>query len=499
MRYLLTILLALSLLSGCGAPSKQTAESGESGHQHSAEEEGHEEGGHAEGEGHSEEEGHEHGEEGHDEGKEEGVVALTDAQRKEIGLEIAPVTLSANIQGGTRTGKVEANPDRRVLISPQVEGIIKHLPVIVGSRVRQGDMIAVLDSPEITALKADYHNARVEVDLASKELTNKRELVAVSDESRREVEEAGLELAGAIASRDGAAARLESARLSYDRLAKLRSEGIASSQQVEEALAARKALEADLREANSAVTIAEQHQKREKRVAGSQLREKSETFPAEASLARARETVKHVEERLRQLGADLGEEAGTVTLISPIDGQVVERPVTRGERVSGESTIAVLVDPSEVWVWIDLVRADLNNVGVGDPVTLRLVSDPDVKTTGEISHIDAQVDAETQTVRARVSLREPGNKFRVGSFVNATLSGTDEPAIPQGAIQDVEGEKVVYKVDGEGFRRTPVTIVGQNSKTVSVSGLEPGSQIVVKGASDLKSMDLSGSIGGHSH
>jgi RND family efflux transporter MFP subunit len=386
-----------------------------------------------------------------------------------------------------------------VLISPQVEGTIKHLPVIVGSRVRQGDVVAVLDSPEITSLKADYHNARVEVELTSKELTNKRALVEVSDESRREVEEANLELAQAQASRDAAAARLESAKLSHDRLFKLRSEGIASAQQVEEALASRKALEADLREANSAVAIASQHLEREKRVAGSQLREKAETFPAEASLARAKETVKHAEEKLRQLGADLSEDVGTVTLLSPIDGQVTERPVTRGERVSGESTIAVLVDPSEVWVWIDLVRADLATVGVDDPVTIRLVSAPAVQATGAISHIDAQVDTDTQTVRARVTLREPGGRFRVGSFVNATLGGTAEPSIPQESVQEVEGQKIVYKVDGEGFRRTPITITAQNSQTVSVSGIEPGTQIVVKGASDLKSIDLAGSIGGHHH
>jgi cobalt-zinc-cadmium efflux system membrane fusion protein len=490
------VLVTLALLVGCGDGGKKVADAGESGHQHGAEEP---KDAHGE-EGPKEDDGHGHGEEGHEE-KPEGFVTLTEAQRKEIGLQVAPVAVSSNVQGGTRTGRVEANPDRKVLVSPQVSGTIKHLPVIVGSRVRQGDMIAVLDSPEITALKADYHNARVELDLATKELANKRELVEVSDESRREVEEANLELSQAQASRDGAAARLESAKLTYTRLHKLRIEGIASAQQVEQALAERRALEADLREATSAVKIAAQHLEREKSIAGSQLREKAETFPAEASLARAAETIKGAEERLRQLGASLGDDEGTVTLTSPIDGQVVERPVTRGERVTDQSTIAVLIDPSEVWVWIDLVRADLATVEVGATVTLRLVSDPDAKATGEISHIDTQVDTETQTVRARVSLREPGGKFRVGSFVSATIGsgGADLPAIPQEAVQEVEGEKVVYTVDGEGYRRTPVKVVAQNAETVSVSGLEPGSQVVVKGATDLKAIDLAGTIGGHSH
>lgn len=510
MRYHLLIAMLLALLTtGCNGGVQPGATASPGGHEHAAGEtpHGEEEAGHEHAEGEAEpaegEDGHGHGEEegGHAE-EEEGHVELTEAQRKGIGLKVITVEApKGGMQGGTRTGRVEADPDRRIMVTPQVSGTVRHLPVIVGSRLKRGDTVAVLDSPEVSELKADYHNAKVEADLAAKELTNKRELVIVGDESRREMEEAGLELAEAKARRDAAAARLEAARLAHQRLATLRAEGIASTQQVEQALAERKALEADVREAKSAITIAEQHLERERRAASAQLREKAETFPAEAALARAEETIKHFEERLRQLGAGLGDDDGSVTLTSPIDGQVVERPVTRGERVTDSTTIAVLVDPSEVWVWIDLLRQDMTEVDVGDQVTIRLVSDPDVKATGEVSYIDTQVEAAGQTVRARVSLREPGGRFRVGSFVNATLSlsGASVPAIPQEAVQEVEGQKVVYKVDGEGYKRTPVQIISQNAKTASVSGLEAGAQIVVKGATDLKAMDLASTIGGHSH
>jgi RND family efflux transporter MFP subunit len=489
MKRILAIVLMLSLLCGCTAPG--------GGH-------GHEEG---DGHQHSESDGRSHDEtspssstDEHGSG-EEGYLILTAAQRQEVGLKTAPLTTGAS-QGIRRSGRVEADPDRRVVVSPQVSGTIKHLPVIVGSQVRQGDLVAVLDSPEVTVLKGEYHNAEVEADLAAKELENTRQLLAVGDESRREVEEAKLELAKAQANRDGVKARLESATLAEERLQQLRSEGIASAQQVEEAVAVKKALEADLREAKSAVTIAEQHLRREQRVARSQLREKAETFPAEANLARARESIKHAEERLRQLGADPEQSEGAISLLSPIDGQVVERPVTRGQVVSAGETIAVLVDPSQVWVWIDLQRADLAHLNVGDPVTVQLASDPSVQASGEISHIDAQVSAQTQTVRARVTLRSSGaGRLRVGSFVNAHLrAGQDrEPLIPSQAVVEVEGQTVVYRVDGEGFRRSPVEVVFSDGDSVAVRGLPEGSQVVIQGASDLKSIDLAGTIGGHHH
>lgn len=495
--------LALGLLlGGCGGPGQGVLGGHDGGHEHSEHGADHEQGKdpHQDADHHDEQPG---GPDGHaHQESEEGFITLTEAQRKEIGLEVAAPGASG-AQGAVRTGRVEADPDRRVVVSPQVSGTVKHLPLIVGSKVRQGDLVAVLDSPEVTVLKGEYHNAEVEAELAAKELANTRELLLLGDESRREVEEARLELARAQASRDGVAARLESAVLAHQRLVQLRTEGIASAQQVEEALAARKALEADLREARSAVTIADQHLDRERRVAESQLREKAETFPAEANLERARESIKHAEERLRQLGADPEQNEGAISLLSPIDGQVVERPVTRGQVVSAGDTIAILVDPSEVWVWIDLVRSDLATVDVGDLVTIHLVTDPKVKASGEISHIDAQVDAQTQTVRARVALRTSGvGKLSVGSFVNATLGGNaggDDPTLPQAAVVEVEGKMVVYRVDGAGYRRTPVEILASGADTVSVRGLPEGSQVVVRGANDLKSIDLAGTIGGHHH
>lgn len=474
MKFFLAVGLALTLtIAGCRGPS--------SSHSHD----------------HAPEQEQEARESEHQE-SEEGFVLLTAAQRKEIGLEVAS-PVSGSTTGTSRTGRVEADPDRSVVISPQVAGTVKHLPVIIGSRVRQGETIAVVESPEIAVLKGEYHNAEVEVDLAAKELANKEALFTLGDESRREVEEATLQLAEAQAKKEALEARLTSAKLTHERLVALREEGIASAQQEEQALADRKALEADLRQTASAITIAKQHLEREKRVAGSQLRRKSETFPAEANLARARENLKHIEERLLQLGADLGE-GGSVTLTSPLDGQVIKRPVNRGQAVSSGDVIAELVDPSHVWVMVDLTRADLNSVKLGDPVTIALVNDTETQERGEISYIDPQVEAESQTVRARVELKQSGEKFRLGSFVNATLTGKSElPSLPKEAIQEVEGETVVYLVEGEGFRRTAVKVVSQSADSAQVSGLGIGSQVVVKGAADLKAMDLSGTIGGHHH
>ncbi|MFA5508448.1 MAG: efflux RND transporter periplasmic adaptor subunit [Vulcanimicrobiota bacterium] len=450
---------------------------------------------------HDHEDHEEHGEEEHSE--EEGFITLTPAQKKELNITTRPVILALAQTTGLRPGRIEADPDQQVVISSQVSGILQKLFVQVGSRIKAGTTIAVIASPEVTSLQADYHEAEVEAELARKELANKMELFRVGDEFQQPLETTALEVAEAKAERDGAAARLKSAVLKNERLETLLSEGIASKQQVEESRALRETLEAELERAEAALEIAKRHQQREKRLYDSRLSIKAEALPAEARLARASEQMKHARERLEQLGANAQEHNGLVVLSSPIDGTVVERGASRGEAISPGEAVAKVVDSSKVWVWVDLQRSDLDFIDQGDPMELSLVKQPGQTARGYIDYISPQINQETQTLRARVVLTDPPQGFQLGSFVNARVSngtGNSLPAVPQEAVQFVEGVTVVYIREQEGYKRTPVDLgasVGEN--LVVAHGVEVGDQVVVNSVEQLKALDLSDTIGGHSH
>lgn len=499
MKFLVFLLIAL-LLGGCQNSPIATQSPSQAEHAHDHSEHGEEDhsddrDGHAGGEENSDHA--EHGEE------EEGFVVLEAAQKKELGLKTAPVVGASGQNTGLRPGRIEADPDSKVFLSSQVSGTLQQFFAQVGGQVRTGDLIALISSPEATSLQSEYHEAEVEAELASKELTNKLSLIKVGDEVQRPIETARLELAQAEAQRDATAAKLKSAVLKHERLKTLLKEGIASKQQVDESQAQRKALEAELKQAGTSVTIATLHLKRESRVVGSQLSVKAMTFPAEARLARATEKMKHAKERLRQLGADPHEHDGTIKVFSSIDGVVVERPLARGELVSPGKPIALIVDSSKVWVWVDLQRSDLGIIDRGDPIELSLVNNPSLRKKGFLDYIAPAVDEKTQTVKARVVLKDPGKNFRLGSFVNARVSNGERetvPAISQTAVQFVEGQTVVYVREKAGFKRTPVVLgssVGDG--LVAAEGLNIGTEVVVQGAEQLKSLDLSDKIGGHSH
>ena len=165
--------------------------------------------------------------------------------------------------------------------------------------------------------------------------------------------------------------------------------------------------------------------------------------------------------------------------------------------------VAVIVDSSRIWVWVDLQRSDLDVIDKGDPIELSLVEQPERTAGGYVDYISPQLDQETQTLKARVVLDNPPEGFHLGSFVNARVtngSGATAPAVPEKSVQFVEGQTVVYVREGEGYRRTSVILgapVGNGQ--VIANGVKAGSQVVVNGVEQLKSLDLSDKIGGHSH
>ena len=443
--------------------------------------------------------GDEHG----GEHSEDRVLKLSQAQEKELRISTTPVIASAGKSTGIRPGRIAADPDQQAVVSSQVSGTVQTIYAQVGSDITAGSLVAVISSPEVTDLQAEFHEAEVEADLASKELANKKALFAVGDEIHRPGETAKLELSQAQAKRDGAKAHLKSAVLKNERLETLLKEGIASRQQVEESRAERSALEADLAQSEAALKIAKEHLAREQRILKSGLAVKAETFPAQARLARASEKMRHAQERLQQLGASPQGHSGLIRLNSPISGTVVERDISRGELVSPGTKIAVVIDNQNLWAWVELQPDDLQVIDKGDPIELSLADKPEETVKGYLDFVSPQKDEKTQTIKARVKLKNAPKEYRLGSFVNAKISnGSAElsPAVPQKAIQFVEGQTVVYTREKVGFKRVLVELGPPISdELVSVSGLSVGRQVVVKGAEQLKSLDLSDKIGGHSH
>ena len=175
--YLIAMLTALAFVGSISwAPilneamaqkaSTERVEHDEDGHEgHDEDEnEGHDE---DEQEGHDEDEHGEHEEEDeHGEHEEEQVVRLDDATMREFGVEVATVS-SGNLQVHVSLpGEVVIDPDKLAHIVPRVSGIAQHVSKKLGDPVRAGEVLAVLESRELSEVKSAYLVARERSSLA---------------------------------------------------------------------------------------------------------------------------------------------------------------------------------------------------------------------------------------------------------------------------------------------------------------------------------------------
>ena len=104
---------------------------------------------------------------------EEAAVELTPQEMKEFGIETAMAGPGSIPLEVFLPGEITVNPNRLSHIGPLVSGVAREIYKILGGTVRRGEVLAVLDSRELSELKSAYLVARERLALA--EITYERE------------------------------------------------------------------------------------------------------------------------------------------------------------------------------------------------------------------------------------------------------------------------------------------------------------------------------------
>jgi cobalt-zinc-cadmium efflux system membrane fusion protein len=86
------------------------------------------------------------------------------------------VELRTVASGLNVTGEISLNENAAVHISPRVPGIIESVPVDIGGRVRQGDVLLRIVSAELGRTLADYERSRAQTELARQNFERERGL-----------------------------------------------------------------------------------------------------------------------------------------------------------------------------------------------------------------------------------------------------------------------------------------------------------------------------------
>ena len=213
-----------------------------------------------------------------------------------------------------------------------------------------------------------------------------------------------------------------------------------------------------------------------------------------------------IEEKLRRFGVEpvTGEWSSEVVLRAPFAGVITEYEVAEGETITPEDRLMTLTDLDIVWVQADLYERDLAGVARGQRASVRVAAYPEDTFDGRVTYISDILDPDTRTAKARIEVRNPGHRLKLGMFANVRFrpEGQGETlAIPDGAVQTVGEQSVAFVRSSEDrFVVRPLLLGAAVDGWVEVvDGLEADETVVTSGSFALKSALLSGELGGDHH
>ncbi len=186
---------------------------------------------------------------------------------------------------------------------------------------------------------------------------------------------------------------------------------------------------------------------------------------------------------------------------SQIAGRVTERDIALGEFVTTEKPIYVVADLSNVWVDLNVPRADFEQLHEGQKALLER-GDGDVKGEATITYISLFGSENTQTMLARAELPNPEMQWRPGIFVKAAVVVKEEEvpvAVKASAIQQFRDWDVVFMKDGATYEIAILELGRRDGEWVEVvSGLKSGTTYVTENSFVVKA-DVMKSGASHDH
>jgi len=178
-----------------------------------------------------------------------------------------------------------------------------------------------------------------------------------------------------------------------------------------------------------------------------------------------------------------GKPTKTLTLVSPIDGFVIEKMAFEGMRVESSMVLYKIADLSNVWVYADIYEYELPLVRVGQEATVRLSYHPGQTFRGRVIYIYPYLDSKTRTAKVRFEFPNTADRtLKPGMFADVELNVAmgRRLAIPQEAVLDSGTRQIVFVEKGEGHFEPQEVKLGLrvDNKYEILSGLKPGTRVV---------------------
>ena len=193
---------------------------------------------------------------------------------------------------------------------------------------------------------------------------------------------------------------------------------------------------------------------------------------------------------------------------STLNGTVARIYLDRGQDVTLQTPVALVVDASEIIVRAEVPERYAARASVGEPVRVRVEAYPDRAFSGRVSKVSPVVDPATRSTLIEAKLDNSSGKLRSGMFGEVTLitgSRSGVLAVPKDALTDgsaggsgssagtartdflTGGGPAVFVVENGKACKRDVELGLQSDRFLEIrKGVKPGEKVAVFGLYGLK-------------
>ena len=463
-------------------------------------------------------------------------ITLSEAKLEQVKITTEPVRLDRLATEVGVLGLIDANAEKRVEIRPRASGIVREVRVVLGQKVKRGDPLLILDSPDIGTARLNLRQKQRELATARFEANWKAEIAGnveiLLPELNKEIKSRSTDIAdvhhegqtkhedkprddtGAIEKRFAdkqlgayrgtllqALAEYDIAAHEEEKTASLKSQKIVGEHPMIVALHTRQGMQAKLQ---AAIEQVRYDAAQENRLAIQALRQAEAGVIDAAQRLRILGVAEDIPNLLKhpEQGNNLAvnEDVTFYEIVAPIDGTIIkkEKFAVPSQKAEMNDVLFVLADLRSVWVTANVPESDVAKLPRMEGGTFRLTatSYPGREFQDQLLSFGAAVDPQTRTVPLLAQTENPEGLLKPGMFVRILLdSSASEQAltVPAAAVVEMDSVNFVFTPGGKNagprsYSLKPVEI-GRTlgDRRVIKTGLKAGEPVVATGAFFLKS------------
>lgn len=185
---------------------------------------------------------------------------------------------------------------------------------------------------------------------------------------------------------------------------------------------------------------------------------------------------------------DAQQKLDDTTIQAPYDGFITKRLVMEGEFAGTGQPAFEITDLSVLEAEMDIPERYAGSIPKGLKTQLSFTANFQ-PMEGVVSRVNPSIDTGTGTFTIKVQVENPDYKLPNGLFCTGSFelpSLNDQPAVPEGALDEEEGQAIVWVIkDGKAHQRQVTKGATQGKWVMIDKGLKIGERVAVSGTSVL--------------